>query len=542
MATGDPVVYLDFTGGLRLDEASYMIRDNECFECADITTHGQGALSKRHGWDRLSIMAPLDTAHTLFPVNLGANNSMVAIGPDGANDKAVRVDSAGVSTALTLNAPLTSLTANKRWEFAQGPMGTNGTLANQQGPFYGINGVDRPMQWTGVAGDPLKEWTAWAGTVPRYCKYLIYHLDQFWATGDPNNPGRVFRTGTQPPSFSTPLPDPCNWDSAFIDDVEPYDGQENTALGKVGPYLIVFKARSMYVLSEPNSGVYRKVSSQIGCSAHRSVVETAQGTVFYSDDVGVCITDGSDITVLSDAIEPLLRDIADTFTVATKNAVGTYWEGSYYLSLPGLEDNEDAVNTITLEYKFDTKAWWIHTCTANDYAILDPAGAPKLYAVDPTRPLLQRCFVPDLYTDSGYDSLAPSVDVRQGYTSYWRGPYWSWGNPHLNKRIGQFRIDGRGSWTASAAERFATNYRNMDFVVWEDGTVVSTTTFGGSGTFGPPTDDGATFGTQLGIRQLRYPTPVDGWGRAWSIKVSDDGAAAPFDLYSIAAFIRPRKD
>jgi hypothetical protein len=545
MATGEPVVYMDFTGGIHLDESTYLIADKECYDARNVTTKQHGELTKRDGWARHSTMGVLDKAHTLFPLNIGANTNLLAIGPDGSEDKAVHLNGSGASTTLTLNSPLTTLTANKRWSFAQGPKGTNGTATVVDATFYGINGVDRPMRWTGNSSDPMNEWEAWAGqTVPRYAKYLIYHLDQFWASGDPNFPGRVYRTGTQNESFfTTPLPDPCNWDTAFIDDVEPFDGQNITGLGKVGPYLLVFKAQSTYVLSDPNTGVYRKISSTMGCSSHRSIVETAEGTMFYSDDVGVCITDGTNIRVLSTKIEPLLDAVASAYPLATKNSVATFWKDSYYLSFPGLGQSGPGINTLTLEYKTDTQAWWIHTCAADDFAILDPSGTPRLYGVDPVLPLAQRCFVQGLYSDSDYVVATPTTDVRKPYQSIWQGPYWTWGNPHLNKRVAQFRMDGLGNWTARAAERFQQNYRPMDSVLWEQGPASATSTiFGGAGTFGPAAPDGEIFGVPYGVTQMRYPTPLDGWGRAWSIKIEDGESTNPFELYSIAAFIRPRKD
>lgn len=533
MATGNPLVYLDFSGGVHQSDGTYLLKDNQCADARNYVASEHGALVKRRGFSRISSINSsvpaqlLNSAHSLFPVNL-STKLLLAAGPvfsAAGTDSIVSITPAGVATSRR-----TGMTANRRWEFVQGPVGNQsaasfpngmGAPANQ-GPIFGMNGANTPQRWDGVAAS-MSDWTAWNGTVPSGTPYLIYHLDKFWATGDPNFPGRVWSTGLQSGTiFNTLLPDPCNWDTDNIDDVEPADGQANTAIGTVGPYVLMFKDRKTYVVSDPVGRAYRPISTSIGCCSHRSVVETARGTLFLSEDMGVCLTDGSKIEPVSEAIMPLLKEIAEASPTSLRNAAATYFQESYYLSVPF----NDTKNTLLLEYQVDQGAWWIHSIAAADFALLDPSGNPALYSAFPGTNRIDRCFVPNSYADDGLP-----------YDSYWEGPYWSWGNPHLNKRVSQFRMDGEGAWTAEAAERFREQYEVMDSNDLES-PLSTGELFGGAGTF----EGSGTFGPRLGIIQRNYPTPLDGWGRAWSIRISDSNSMNRMAIYSIAAFLRGRTD
>jgi hypothetical protein len=500
-----------------------------------------------------------------------------------ANDSIVKITTAGVTTALK-----TGLTVNKPWEWVQGPTtasaattltgahsnsvttitvasttgassdgyitigtekitytGTTPTTftgctraafgtsaatysggetvtAAGQGPYYGMNGTDAPQQWDGSLSGTAP-WGARNGLLPTTTPYLIYHLDKFWASGDATYKGRIWSTGVT--ADATPLPDPCNWDTDYIDDVDPDDGQDITGLGKVGPYLLVFKDRKSYVLSDPVGRAYRTLSSNIGCISHRSIVETAAGTFFLSEDLGVCMTDGSQIRVMSEKIQPMLQTIAHSQPLAMAKSVGMYLHDSYWLSIP----YSDTKNSITIQYQIDTGAWWIHTLAADDFALLDSGSGTKAYLVTPEVAGMDKILIEGVFTDN-----------EQPYESYWEGPYWTWGQPHLNKRVAQYRIDGIGYWEVDSGTTFDDARERLDYEIWEtqpsnDGDFGdSGTDFGGTGTFG---------GSTAVITQKRYYTPTDGWGRAWSLKLTDDTLnAITMEIYSVAGFLRPRSD
>jgi hypothetical protein len=598
MAYGKPNAYLDFSGGLNLEAGPYVLKDNECQDCRDVHANKEGSLVKRNGSTRTGTYGNINTtlngainaavttitvtsttgaaasgyilidnekiqyasktsttfagctraslsttaaahsngamvtalngailsAHTLFATT-GVFQGFIGVGPvspGAAEDSIVKIATDGTTTTLE-----TGLTANKPWEWVQGPLATDETPA--QGPYYGINGIDTPQYWDGVAANTL-EWTAsdadGVAISPhpaKTAKYLVYHLDKFWASGCDDCQGRIWSTGVN--GDNPGLPDPCNWDSDFIDDVEPFDGQGITGLGTVGPYLLVFKQRKAYVLSDPFNRNYRRLSSSIGCASHRSIVETTQGTLFLSEDLGVCITDGSNIQVVSDKIQPLLDQMAHTNPQALNKAVGTYLHDSYWLSIP----YGDVKNSITLQYQLDTGAWWVHSFASADYATLEINNAKRVHAALPEVAGMNELLVANVYSDN---------DVP--YQSYWEGPYWTWGTPHMNKRVNQYRIDGLGVWQVEAATTFNDDTPEvLDYVQWETGSSAGAD-FGGAGeNFG-----GAGFfvSSDAMVTQMRYYTPTEGWGRAWSLKLSDPNNVNAMAIYSITGFLRPRSD
>lgn len=547
MATGDPVLYADFSGGINTEAGPYLVAENECQDARNVTASPLGSFKKRNGFSRHSALKDgstvlLDGApHSLFAANV-STKVLLAAGNyyNNSNDAIVKISSSGAATALKTDA-----TANKRWEFVQGPLGEpdDSDPDVTEGPIYGINGTDAPIQWDGSANS-FSAWTATGYTDQsppedhpiRYCTMLIYSQDKLWAAGDTRAgfTGRIYSSGL---NNALSAPDPCNWDSDLTLDIEPEDGEIITGLGTLGPYIVVFKNKKTYVIDNPAELTYRVVSSSIGCAASRSVVETSIGTFFFSEDMGVCVTDGQSITKLSDNIEPTLRQIVNTVPTAVNKAAGVFYENSYYLSIP-VDENR---NEITLEYNLDTSSWWIHTCASNQFALLDPAGQPKLYSAHPQNIVVHRAFAPGIF----YDSTATD-DVA--YESYWKGPFWAWGQPHLNKRISQYRIDGRGEWQTSTTGTFQGAYNDLGFgLLWET-SAVGGGEFGGSGKFGDVDSEGdpplteSLFGPQAGVAQRRYPTPHQGWGRAWSLLISDKAAKTELEIYSVAAFTRPRTD
>ena len=517
MAIGSPTVYSDFSGGINKEAGPYLLQDNQCQEAWNVYASPLGSLQKRRGFTTFSSLSALDSvAHSLTPVSLNSR-FLLAVGkePGQNKDRIVSITEGGTSTAIK-----SGLEPNTRWEFAQA------MVSGGEGPIYGVNGVDDPLYWSGASSSTATAtWTVvGGGTHPaKKCKFLVYHLDTLWASGDPDNPGTIFSSGVTSGS-----PDFRNWDTAYQDQVDPGDGQNITGIGKVGPYLLVFKNRKTYVLTNAGAELraYRPISTNIGCVAHRSIVETSQGTMFLSEDLGVCLTDGSSVQRISDPIQPFLKNLIEINSSAMKNAAATYHDDSYWLSIP-----QNGTNSMTLQYSLETNSWWFHTCASNQFALLDPSGQPKLYSANPAVKNLQQAFVPDVYLDSD-----------TGYDATWEGPFWAWGDPHMNKRLHQMRADGVGYWKIRIKESFNQDYTpDLEDIIWEPA-AGSTADWGiGSTEFGDD-DSSLLFGASQGLVQRRYNTPARGWGRAWSIFISDYGSNLETNIYAISAFIRARAD
>lgn len=511
MARGESTNYIDFSGGVNSNAGQYLLAENQAKDSRNFHTTPIGSLKKRTGFttandSTLNSVADLDTTHSLFPCNT-ATKSLIVVGTDNdaSSDTIAKMTTAGVCSVLE-----TGKTAGKRWEWVQAPTGSG-----SHGPIYGVNGTDTPQTWDGSASS-MTDWTATTGTVPSAAKYLLYHADRIWAAGLGN--GRVRYTGLT--SDAVPAPDPRNWDTDGYVDIEPQDGEDFTGIQDVGPYILFTKPRKSYVITDPVTGAWRQISNTIGCIAHRSMVATPKGTIFLSEDSGVCITDGSDIKRIGDEIDPFIRQAATDNPTTLPFAAGFLWENSYYLSIP----YGAATNDLLLEYDLDTESWWPHSINSNQFALLDPAGTPRLYSAYATSGRVHRAFTPATFTDSG--------SAYSGGT-YYTGPYYPWGEPHLNKRVTQFRVDGSGTWSLAAAKSFSDDYENLDGVALE--TIAETETFGGNGTYGGT----GTFAPAAEVSQWAYYTP--GFGRAWSLKITNTDER-DLEIFSLAAFLRSRTD
>lgn len=511
MARGSVTNYIDFSGGVNPGSGEYLLAENQAKDARNFHTTPIGSLKKRNGFTTandttLNTVTDLDTTHSLFPCNT-STKSLIVVGRDNdaGTDTIAKMTTAGVCSVLA-----TGKASATRWEWVQAP------TSGGQGPIYGVNGTDTPQQWDGSAGT-TSNWTAATGTVPSSAKYLLYHADRIWATGT-SSQGRVQYSGLT--ADAVPAPDPRNWDTDNYVDIEPQDGEAITGIQDVGQYILVSKARKLYVITDPVTGAWRQISNTVGCISHRSMVSTPEGTIFLSEDSGVCITNGSTVKPIGDQIQPFLTQAAEDNPTTLPFAAGFLWENSYYLSIP----YGAATNDILLEYDLQTESWWPHSINSNQFALLDPTGTPKLYSAYASSGRVHRAFTPDSFSDSG---------AAYSGGTYAIGSYNPFGEPHLNKRITQFRVDGQGTWDVSAAKSFSDNYEGLDGEALEN--TADTGTFGGSGTYG----GSGTFGPTPEVTQWAYFTP--GVGRAWSLRIDNDDER-DLEIFSLAAMLRMRRD
>jgi hypothetical protein len=346
---------------------------------------------------------------------------------------------------------------------------------------------------------------------------IKFHGSRIWIAGTAANPSRLYFSG-----ITGTAPDPLNWDANNFVDLEPNDGEAITALGTVGPYLLVFKPRKTFVVYDIVTGANRKLSDEIGCIAPRSVVETPQGTFFLSETDGVLSTDGSKIRRVSDNIITTLTAASQSQPTLSQ-AAATYSNGAYYLSVAtGLVKNDR-----TFEYDLTTESWWVHDCASNQFALVDPTGTPILYSANPAAASVQKAFVNGVFTDA-------SAAYAGG--TYFSTAYYVWGEPGMMKRVRQVRVEGQGVWDGQATFDFKDDYQPMDGELWDfaggdtGGLFGGDGAFGGAGTFAPVTTLTSSY---------RYYTL--GRARAWSFKFLNDDTA-DFQIYELTAAIDPTKD
>jgi hypothetical protein len=367
-----------------------------------------------------------------------------------------------VSTGGAVTSIKTGLTSNARWEFVSAP------IVSGQGPLYGINSLDTPVQGSGSG--TLGSWTNATGTVAvPNGKYCVYANNQVFISGVAATPSRVFWSA---------LADPTNWDPASLTgagfaDFDPGDGGAITALGRVGNYVLVAKPRKIWIIADTAAPSIRELSNQIGCVAHRTMKSGPLGTYFLSEDRGVYLTNGSKLEPISDIIQPTIDQVGGQRT----QAAGVYFNGHYYLSVAGTGGGS---NDTTLDWDTTLNSWWRHSFGSNQFAVWHPVGSAQLYSGKATSAIVDQCFVPGVNQDNGTN-----------FTWIWRGPWQSpsyfrrrlFPTPYYRKRLRQVRFDGQGTVDFSLAKDFAGTETLIRSNVFAS---VAGTNFGGSQPFGGP--------------------------------------------------------
>jgi hypothetical protein len=502
-----PLLYSNFSQGLNTKSAPYLLDEGlgslPSRDLSNVQGTVAGAIVKRNG---LVTLATPATALTSLTVS-EATPTNTLVGATGTT--LVSVTSGGTVTSIK-----TGVTSNVRWEFISAP------VVSGQGPVYGVNGADTPQQWSGAtAGTACVNWTNASGAVAvPNGKYCIYANNQAFITGVTATPSRVFWSA---------LADPTNWDPASLTgagfaDFDPNDGQSITAIGKVGPYILVAKPRKLWVIADTGTATIRRISDQVGCVAHRTMQSGPNGTYFLSEDRGVYLTNGTKLEPISDIITPTIDAIDGQRT----QAAGAYFNGHYYLSVAG---QGSGANDTTLDWDTTLNSWWRHSFGSNQFATWHPTGSAQLYSAKATAAIVDQCFAPGVNTDNGAN-----------FQWVWRGPWQSpsffrrrlFPTPYYRKRLRQMRFDGAGTVDVSLAKDFAVQETMVRPNVFAS---TVGTLFGGSQPFGGP----QLFGGGGSVQRNRINNL--GVANAFSVVFSSTSATADI-VDSYLLIMHDRKD
>jgi hypothetical protein len=443
---------MDFRGGFDSKDAPFLLQDSFARDVVNVQGTTAGAIVKRNGLTTFA--SPAATFTSLFA--LESTTSLFLVGAGGTALYSV-------STGGTVTSIKTGLTAGLRWSFASAP------VVSAQGPLFGMNGTDTPQQWSGSGS--TGNWTNASGavSVPNGTMCL-YANNQMFAAGMASEPSRV--------RWST-FADPTNWDPASLTgagfaDFDPNDGQKISAIGQVGPYILVAKPRKLWVIADTLAPTIRQLHATIGIAAHRSLATGPEGAFFLAEDRNIYVTDGTTVKPIADRIGPTVASILDR----TK-AVGKVYDGHYYLSVPITGSSNDT----TLDYDATLGSWWKHGFGSNQFAIWHPGGTTGLYSAKSTSAIVDKAFDPGITVDNG-----------TAFTWRWAGPWQSpsfyrrrlYPTPFFRKRLRQVRLKGYGQVDISYATDFAGAETLKGKDIFQYLTLGGATTFGGGGTYGGP--------------------------------------------------------
>lgn len=304
---------------------------------------------------------------------------------------------------------LSGLTADSLWHGVSAPQ------SGGQGPMWMMNGVEA-RYWTGAAGGA---WTAATGTLP-IGKYLAYHGIRVWAAG------MTALAGVSDPRSAVAWSeqgDPRNWPSANVTMFDPNDGDEITGIGRIGPYLLVFKRRKTWLVYDLDTSANRQLSASVGCISHRSIVETLRGT-FFMTERGPALCDGSEIKLIEDKLNlTSLIDLTDTQANLTRQVHAAALNDDVYLNIGQYKSSPPSHDEYPLnQYDLINDAWWQHTRPQAAMCTWNQAGTNEVWGIDhggnpnATARTLIRLFTPlvgsQYATDWSGEELACSFHIR----------------------------------------------------------------------------------------------------------------------------------
>lgn len=550
---GTPYVFDGFVAGLNTIDSPYTITPQETRDCLNVVSTERGSIKKRYGSTKFTgATTPAVILNSVAAVTPVSATFLVATG----STKAYSVNTAGEVTDIGLEA----FTDGLRWCIVQAPKGTRKTA----GPVYMVNGKDKPQYWTGV--EKATKTALWKGEeaevngkkaykssggeyVPNG-KYMVFAGERLWMAGMSDDPSAVRFCERSVAGAEGEIADPTWWPELNVVQFDKSDGDPITGLGVVGPYVLVFKRHKTWVINNLNTGENRRLSDTIGCVAHRSIVETQQGTFFLTADQGVYLTNGSSLREMSYQVRPTILAINPK---QREYAAGAYINNHYYLSFCS---GSSEIPNRTLDYDNTLKSWWLHDLAGNQWALWEPtAGAPFLYTIPPVSEKgVVKAFVPGTYTDSSANYAGNGV-LGAWWLSAWE-PFAYYiarhkaKAPYLKKRVRQIFFNGEGQIIPGVYRDFGVGERQERAVsgseeiataakVPTDFTASIEKWGEGSGKWGeevPGTEILWGGESSVGEARIYAPGVAKTWGIGWG-----NNSAEPFTVHSFTYMLSFRK-
>jgi hypothetical protein len=257
---------------------------------------------------------------------------------------------AGKKLYTALNGEFTNITRvsgdyseNEIWDFA-----TFNDIC------IAVNGYDNPQKFNGSSNAEDLE-----GSPPSGCAYVEVFKNRVFMAGGPDNPTKL--------SYSA-LSNPQDWttsnDAGWIE-VGLNDGQKITGLKAFYDVLVIFKERSIYLLTgysgDPSSSYFfelRPVNSSIGAVSNRAIVQ-AGNEIYFLSDKGVytlsAVQTYGDLSInsISFKIQPLIDEL-NKMVLHKSFAINDFEEDRIWFFVPKGSSTE---NDLILIYDYSLNAW-----------------------------------------------------------------------------------------------------------------------------------------------------------------------------------------
>lgn len=528
MARGTPLRFEGFARGYNPLDAPMSVAEGfaddpnqlgmAAFDCLNVTTDKHGKrLFPRWGATALFTGAGFTGANGLSVFNT-TGSTIVAITAESGGTLAV-LDSFG-NRSVPAGASGGLASAGFKWL----RMPTIGA----QGPFYGMNGTN--ARCLDANCTTAANWTATAGTLP-VGTMMVYANNRLWVSGVAGNPYSVY--------FSE-IGDPTNWPVENVVQFSPSDGKPVTGIQVCGPYLLVFKSKSIFKIYDLDTGANEQVSDSAGTISPNALVSVGENCYFLDQRRGISVTDGSLVRVVGQAALPFLSPA--TGGLATSQASTAVYAGErIYWSVtkqvitvnPTTHLRTVSSAIVNFEYVPEFDSVWPFSSSYKDLALVPTDGTSaangSLWGLTLASGFTPYQLVTAMFGVGQNIDSRPTTDLGSGYSFYWRGPFHRFARDGLRKRVRKVQLDGTG--------QVAVSYQT-DFRVTDEPTASEST----SPDMTPSTATGTPVTAPEGVAPLGEAA-IYNPGTVRSLSLTLSGISVNrFELDGYTVYVDPRKD
>lgn len=337
-----------FTGGQNDSSQPDQLKDNECVLIQNGITDAIGYLEKRAG--------------SAYVGDVSATAGKVTGLADYVTD---------AGTAFELRTKLTKLQYNNAGTWTDLSSAFTTTLdtwmTQANNKMYILNGTDNTFSYDGSTVTDL------GASYPKG-KYAAWWKNYFFICGD----AAIGATGYKSRVFFSNLgtPDTMTTGTDYFD-VGKSDGQAITGIWPLGEYLVIFKRKSIYLMTGANPDAWKlsasvnnivNIANGIGCVSAKSIVQVGNDLWFMSDDGIRSIRKNEQGAIpLMGLVSSNINGTIDSINKSAYNKIcGTFFEDKVYMAIPtGTSTTNNVVmvaNTrITLDNPTNPHPWFTYT-------------------------------------------------------------------------------------------------------------------------------------------------------------------------------------
>lgn len=348
----------DFTGGINLRDDAFQVKINELCDCLNVDVLPTGGVQRRKTVQPFNAAAlPSAPRNVWTYLDVAAPQVLVQVGVAG---HVAWATSSGVFTTLS-TAPWSSAVTGLMRATTMARL--TGATANVGHNYIARNAEQTSVVWDGTTGSALTDaYGAYnddisspaGGKFPK-CRYVKSHLGRMFAAWTVEN-SINFKNRLR---FSHPG-EPEDWRTLDYIDIDPgVKGDEITGLAEWGDQLLIFKRRSVHILSgySPETFQVTPLTLEVGAVSQEAIASSEQGIAWFDADRGVFLYSGSAISWLWEKLVAKITD--NTIQTAFRSVVTCGWlAGRLYCNVPW----ESGATTNTRAFVYDpvVQAWTVH--------------------------------------------------------------------------------------------------------------------------------------------------------------------------------------